>query len=194
MANQGPYYAPGAYIGEVIAQGLTKNENTNNTQFVLRVKILGKPDASDPESMEPVTYQYERTMWMSITEKTAERVVTDLRKIGYQANSFGPLDPSHAQHESFIGNQVDLYCKHEADQHGQLREKWMISRQGGGMKIAPLEAKDVRALDMLFGKALKNAAPTPPSQRESAMAIATAADDRDRTWDGTTITDDDIPF
>ena len=47
MAN-GPYYEPGVYIGEIIQQGLTKVESSGNTQFVLRFKVIGKPDHFRP--------------------------------------------------------------------------------------------------------------------------------------------------
>lgn len=184
-----PYYEPGAYIGEIVQQGLTK-ASTGNTQFVLRFKVVGKPDPHDAENLIPCA-EYERTIYMTITDKTAEFVVNNLHALGYRAESFGPLDPSHPNHQSFSGQQIEVYCQHEQGQSGDMREKWGISRKPAAIEIKPLEAKEVRQLDMLFGKALKAGAPaaTRQQQRYVPTTEQTAV-----LSDGTEITDDDIPF
>lgn len=170
-----PFYPVGVYIGEITAQALSK-ASTGTTQFVLRFKVLGVPTEDD--SFIPDQHKYERTIYMSITEKTIPYVTEALEKLGYGAGSFGPLDPSHPNHESFVGNQIDLYCKHEADQSGDMREKWQISRGASGIKVVPLEPKEIRELDALFGKSLK-----PKSVNKPVLVE-----------DSTVITDDDIPF
>lgn len=178
-----PFYEPGVYVADIVQQGLTK-AGTGNTQFVLRFKILGKPDPADSSSLIPAA-EFERTIYMTITEKTAERIVENLHQLGYRADSFGPLDPSHAGHQSFVGQQIEVYCKHEADQSGNPREAWQLNRQSAAIEIKPLEPKEVRQLDMLFGKALKGG----PRQIQTRTPTQAAVLD-----DNTFITDDDIPF
>lgn len=172
-----PFYPVGVYVGEVTAQALSK-ASTGTTQFVLRFKVLGTP--TDDGGFFPDAHQYERTIYMAITEKTIGFVTEALEKLGYGAGTFGALDPSHPNHESFVGNQIDVYCKHQADQSGELRERWQLSRGSAGIKVVPLEPKEVRELDALFGKNLK-------AKQKVSQPVPVATD-------GTEITDDDIPF
>ena len=141
--------------------------------------------------MHPVA-EFERTIYMVITEKTAQFIVENLHKLGYRAESFGPLDPSHAAHQSFVGQQFDAYCKHEPDQSGNIRERWQISRGSATVEIKPLEAKDVRKLDMLFGKTLKAGSPSAP--RQTQAKTTQPASQEAVLSDGTYIDDSDIPF
>lgn len=178
MANSGPFYDIGVHVGEVISQGLTK-ANTGTPQFILRVKILGIPEG---ETYSTHRTQYERSIYMALTEKTMQYVVPKLQQLGFTGQSISQLDPSHPHHQSFVGNQVDLWCAHENDTKGGVREKWSISRPQSEMQITPLDSKQVRELDSLFGKALGKSAPS---------EVATKSNSRD---DSLEITDDDIPF
>lgn len=180
----GPFYEPGVFVANIVQQGLTK-ASTGNTQFILRFKIVGKPDPADSNALIPAA-EYERTIYMTITEKTAERVVENLHHLGYRAESFGPLDPSHPSHQSFVGQQIEVYCKHEPDQSGNMREKWQLNRLPTAIEIKPLEAREVRQLDMLFGKALKGGAAPVTRQTYNQPSVSVI--------DNTEITDDDIPF
>lgn len=180
----GPHYQAGNYLGEITQQGLSKAK-TGNTQFVVRVKVLGCPTGDGQYAPDP--FQYERTIFLTITQNTIDFVSETLEYLGYDRQGFGPLDPSHPQHQSFIGKQVDLYCTHENDQSGNPREKWRISRNGGSkaLELTPLNQKELRELDALFGRNLRSgsskAAPTPTTNRQTSPATPE-------------ITDDDIPF
>lgn len=179
MSNA-PFYAPGNYIAEVTAQALGK-AGTGTPQFVLRFRVLGKPDPKDETNYIPVQ-ENERTMFRSITEKTIQYVTEDLEQLGYPANGFGPLDPNHPNHHSFVGQQIDVYCKHEKDQQGDLRERWQLSRGPGALKVEPLDNKGVRELDALFGKSLQASLPKTKPAPRAATASASG------------ITDEDVPF
>ena len=180
MSSNRPYFAQGVYVAEITQQGLSKAQ-TGNMQIVLRCKILGVP--TNDGSYQPEVNQYERTVYLTITDKTIDFIADALENLGYEGDGFGPIDPSHARHQSFVGKQVDLYCKHEKDQSGVLREKWQLNREVGGLKVEAVESKEVRKLDQLYGKSLKRnssrATPLPP--------VAAAVK-------GPEITDDDIPF
>lgn len=179
MSN-GPFYDIGLHVGQVTSQALTK-ASTGTPQFVLRVKVMGFPDGE--VSYAPHKQQYERSIYMAITEGTAGFVIDTLECMGYNEGTFGPLDPASSAHHSFVGQQINLWCKHEQNQKGQWQEKWSVSRPRPQQEFTPIDKKDIRQLDSLFGKALKQRGPSskPP------MGAGKKLDD------GTFITDADIP-
>lgn len=185
MASR-PFYEQGNYVGEVVQQALGE-ASTGTPQFVLRVKVLGKPDPGDPSSFVPVQ-QYERTIFCSITANTIGFFTEQLQALGFTGSSFAQLDPSSAGFQNFTGRQLDLYCKHEPDNKtGDLREKWQISSSSRKpLEITPLSSKKTRELDSLFGKALKGPSVNSPRQQPPTPQYATAG--------AMEITDDDVPF
>lgn len=186
MSNA-PYYEPGAYVGEVVEQGIAKAKSTGTPQFVLRVRVIGKVDPKDASGYQPVT-ENERSIYRAITDKTVEYLMEDLKALGFTGASFAELQPGHLHHQSFVGNQIDLYCKHEPDLNGQMRERWNIDR--GAPKIESLDAKGMRELDSMFGKHLRAANPTPAKPKP--VAKPQQQDDGPAPFGD--ITDDDIPF
>lgn len=183
----GPFYEIGNYIGEVTAQALGK-ASTGTPQFVLRFRVLGKPDPSDPGSFTPVQ-EYERTIYRAITPNTIDYVVQDLEKLGYERGGFGALDPSHQDHQSFVGMQIDVYCKHENNAKGDLGEKWQLSRGASGLKVDPIDSKGVRELDALFGKSLKAKLPKTSSVAKPQPVMAGGPPPFSEE-----VTDEDVPF
>lgn len=179
------FYQPGNYVGEVKEQRLGETK-TGKPQLVIRFKVLGTP--LDDGEYAPVSVQYDRTIYMVITEGTMPYVADKLKRLGYAGKGFGPLDPDHANHQSFVGQMIDVWCKHEADQEGNAREKWDIARGPSALNVNPLPSKKVRELDALFGKSLL----APDS--ESTPAHKSNHSGPDTVLAGTEITDDDIPF
>jgi len=181
-----PHYAMGRYVCEVLAQAMSETQ-TGKPQFVLRFKILGTPDAKNPENYVPDSAQYERTFYRVITEGTIEYFTADLHALGFDGDSFKLLDPATLGFYDFKGQIIDMICNHEDNQDKTgKREKWGIARKAGEFAPKPLEPKKVRDLDNLFGKHLKSlkpngtpvvAAPNPPAT-QSAPAIS----------------DEDVPF
>jgi hypothetical protein len=180
MPSNGPFYEVGVHVAEIVSHSLTK-ASTGNKQLVMRVKILGIPDG---DSYAPHRYQYERTIFWTITEKTVPFIVEKLQTLGFQGTQFSQLDPAHPDHISMKGQQVDLWCKHEPGQDGEMRERWDISNSGLAREVAPLNAKETRELDALFGRALSGGKvkPAKPPVNE------------DEEYQEVGITDDDIPF
>jgi len=173
MAN-GPFYSVGLHVGEITKQGLSKT-STGKPQFVLGVKILGQPSA---DGVVPWQQQYERTVYMVLTDKTIDFATENLKRLGFTGTSLSQLDPSNATFQSFKGNQVELWCKHEPDQQGQMRERWQVSNGGiNAISGDPLDQREMRQLDTLFGRALRTGTPPSPS-----------------AYTNTEITDDDVPF
>lgn len=178
----GPFYDEGLHVAEIVSHGLTK-ASTGNKQFVMRVKILGIPEG---DTYLPHRYQYERSIFWTITENTMAFVVEKLQTLQFQGTQFSQLDPSHPKHISMKGQQVDLWCKHETGQDGVLREKWDVSKGSGGVTrpLEQLSAKETRELDALFGKALLGGKPV---ARVAAAKVTTMEEELG-------ITDEDVPF
>jgi hypothetical protein len=137
---------------------------------------------------------------MSLTEKTVEFVVEQLQSIpGFSCDSLDQLDPENPRAIDLKGTQVDLWCKHEKDQKGELRERWNISSPRE-IVTEKLNSKEIRQLNTLFGKALKKSAPAPktaakstPVKQQSDEPPIDSYDDVN-TQEGVEITDEDIPF
>ncbi len=192
MANAtGPYYDIGLYVGVVQSQAVTK-ASTGTPQFTMRVKILGYPEGN---TYVPVDKQYERTIYMAITEKTVPFVTETLKAMDYKGSSFSQLDPGHPNHVSFVGEQVTLWCGHKPDAQGNLRESWMVSKP---REIEALPDRELRKLDALFGKALKSTSPAKvatPARNDADDGFIRDEDiPSNMLEDGLEITDDDIPF
>lgn len=187
----GPFYGEGVHVVQITKQGLTK-ASTGTPQFVLSAKILGAPTGDG--GYLPHQQQYERTLYMALTENTMQYVMPKLETLGFQGSSMGQLDPSHPSHQSFVGGQVDLYCKWENDPKGGQREKWQIST-GPGSLGDPLDQREVRQLDALFGRMLKPAHGGPVAvQAQRDHKPASGQYFPPPHTDETQITDDDIPF
>jgi hypothetical protein len=178
-----PHYAEGIHLGQITQQGLSK-AGTGTPQFFLRFKVLGELNGDNYDTHKQ---QYERTIFMALTPKTVEFVQGALETLGYEHNTFGPLDPANAQHQSFVGQQQDFYCQHERSfkDPNDWVEKWSLSRkmETKALSVEALSSKEVRQLDSLFGAALKGkkqAEPVRPSRVDNIHDVG--------------ITDDDIPF
>lgn len=178
MPETRPFYDEGLHVGEIISHQLTK-ARTGTNQLVIRVKILGVPNE---QNYIPHAYQYERSIFWSLTEKTVPFVVDKLKRLHFEGHP-SQLDPSSSDPISLKGHQVDLWCSHEPGLNGGIRERWDVA---GQMSIAqraitPLSSKEMRELDMLFGKAFSS----PNKERAAAPTL---------TMNNPEITDDDIPF
>lgn len=172
-----PYYEVGVHVGRVIQQALTES-NGGTPQFLLRVKVLGRGLADG--SYEPHGQQFERSIYLPLTEKTLEWVVPQLQAIGFTGRSIAQLDPDHPQAHSFVGQDIDLYCGRD-EYKGVEKEKWGISSGPKEFVSKTLDPKALRKLDALFGKALGS----------KAVPVKPTAPDVE---DDTEITDEDIPF
>jgi hypothetical protein len=180
MAN-GPYYPEGAYVGEIMKQGFGETSN-GNPQFFITCQVIGYPDKNNPDNLVPFpsnVKSYERTIFRVINEKTIDFAIEDLQQLGFEGTSFRELDPSSPNHQSFVGNMVDLYCKHESYE-GKVNERWQLSRPLGSLEVKPLESTKLRQLDTLFGAALREkqraAGKTPkPATQTLAQTLATGS-------------------
>lgn len=180
------FYDEGSHVAEIIQQALTE-ANTGTAQLLLRVKILGTPDGDG--SYTPHRNQYERSMYLALTEKTLPFVTESLEAIGYTGNTLSQLDPQHIDCISLVGKQIDLWCKHELYQ-GNEKERWQISNRRE-IETKPVSSKGLKNLDLLFGRQ-KRAGGTFNTQ--SSAAGTQTAQRHAPAQANEEITDDDIPF
>lgn len=189
-----PYYPVGKYACQVTGQALGQ-ASTGNPQFVLRFKVLGKVDPANPDNFIPAEQQYERTHYRSITEKTIDFFVEDLKTLGFQGASFKELDPNQPVHHTFVGMDVDMWCSHNKAQDGSDREQWGIARVGGSdFKVDPLDPKKVRELDNLFGKNLRALSGDKPPSTPRQQAAAAPKNGTPEPAAAFAAGDEDVPF
>jgi hypothetical protein len=145
--SKGPYYPPGPYRAVVIQQAMSEAK-TGTPQFVLRFRVLESLSPAVPE-----VEQFERTMYLPITDGTISFFFEKLQRLGFYGQSFKQLDPEEEGHHSFIDQEVEVYCKHDS-YNGVVSEKWDVSKGAG--EFTPINPKSLRDLDNKYGKQLKS--------------------------------------
>jgi hypothetical protein len=179
------YYQQGLYRCIGIGQGFNES-STGTPQFLLNFKVMAISVNGEYESLEQ---QYDRTSYMALTANTQSFVVEGLRRLGFDGASLTLLNPTTANFHDFAGQEFEMWCKHDS-YNGKPNEKWSPGRGASEFKIEkPLEAKKLRDLDNLFGKALK-ATGAPASNKLRPVAVHDVPQPQ---W-SEPITDDDVPF
>src|ERR1700761_5730230 len=188
-----PFYDQGPYIGHVLSQALTEAK-TGTAQFLLRVKIIGEPDGEGGVTEFAGNQQYERSIYLPLTEKTLEPgkgwVLDALSALNFEGDSLAELDPSHPRCHSFVGQDIPLYCSHRDSQDGGTQENWSVSRQREVITAA-VDPKKIKKLDALFGKA-KRASGASAVKAQPIRSAGSQSDNND--YADQEITDEDIPF
>lgn len=155
------FYEQGRYICRITDHGLSESSKKGTPFVFIKVRPISylAPGTHEPES---VSQSFERTINKYLTDKTVENVARDLRNIGFDGDSFAQLDRGNDNAVNLTGQDVECYCEIETftDQNGQTKEKetWNIAFT---FEMKPIDAKAVRSLDAMFGKALKNAPKKP---------------------------------
>lgn len=184
----GCYFAAGRYWGKLIAQGMGESKEKKTPFFAATFEIVGKVDLAKPDGDLLDCPNGQRTIYLYITDKTVDRVIEDLKALGYDKPAFRFLDPETPGFVDLSGREIGLYCTHE-EYDGKFREKWGIHRDGAGPKIEPLDQKGLKALDNLFNKQLKALA----VPAEPAKAADPATNHAPETVPPG-VPDDEIPF
>jgi hypothetical protein len=151
----------GLYVGEIAEQGM-EFAKSGNPQIVLKTRVLSKVNSDG--TYEAVPGAVERTIWMTLTDKTVGFVSKDLQAVGF----YGP--PSRIQLDGddpcdIRGKEVKLWCKQETGLDGQQRERWSISRPREARPVTPVTTMDASRIDAAFGDAFSS---TPAGETETA--------------------------
>jgi hypothetical protein len=170
-----PHYEKGRYKATVTAQGFSESKEKKTPYLFLEVAPFEALGASVlPEKI------YRREIKRYVTEKTINRLIEDLRGIGWNGTKLSELDPSNPSHHSFIDQEIEVDCDHDGE-FDRFDLAYEPSTQAESMP--GIASK----LDKLYGKALVAAAPAKkatPKPAAAAVPEGVPADDGD----------DEIPF
>ena len=183
-----PFFDQGVFKTKITAQRLELSSKKRTPTFVLEHQPFAKIDTAEPGRQEtPVTGggQYPEKIRMYITEGTIDRVVKALRTMGFPGQNFSDLDPGNPGYYDLVGTEVEVVNSH--DEHdGKTRDQWQIATGSGSIITMP--AQDLRNLDALFGKNLRDA-PKVAQQQDSSEPTTQPASNTE-----TKETGDDLPF
>lgn len=129
---------------------------TGTAQIVIAFTPLGRIDPADPEGQLISCPDWERTIFRSITDKTIDWVLKDLAVLHYTHETFDYLSTDHPQYDPLRGIDFQATCEHQMYE-GKQQERWQIAHAGGSVVVKLLDPKDIRKLNALFGKQLKEA-------------------------------------
>jgi hypothetical protein len=181
------YYQKGLHVGECIAQWMGQSDNDKKTPyFALKFMILARVEGDREIAVE----QNERSVYLYLSEKALDMTTDVLAFLGYEKDSLRFLDPAAPNYHSFAGKKCDLWCKVE-EYNGDTKEKWSISMPLD-RQITPIDDKELRRLDALFGKSIKGKrSPQAESTRQEPAPTAVAERQERATAPPP---GDDIPF
>lgn len=140
----------GLYKGTVVGQALSR-ASTGNFTFTLDVKVTKKAaDLQDwANGEEPLEPALKRTLFLTITGNTKDRILADLKFIGYDRKNLAStaLIPGNPDSFDFTGRDVPLRVE-PSEYNGKTRERWNIDRNQRGKKLTP---EDTSQFDTMFG-------------------------------------------
>jgi hypothetical protein len=193
MAN-GTFYDEGLHVATVIDQALTESKEKHTPCLVLLVKILGEPGV-DPATFVPHDKQYERSIYMYITKATMPFFTETLKTLGFEGTKITQLDKEEPGSHSFVGDQINVWCKHEDDLEGNQRERWQVSRAPQLLQVPPINKKAGRELDSMFAAALRdNRGPKTKVAQDRGGDPGITDADLPGNMQGDNIDDSDLPF
>ncbi len=162
------YYSNGRYLGRITDQALGRSKIKGTPEIAIQFEVRGGIDPADPEGELLSAPIGRRTVYLYITDGTYEYVLRDLATLGFDGDSFNKLDPQVLGYCDLTGKEVEFECRSEIYE-GEEREKWSVARDTT-LRSIPLDAKDVRELDALYGKELKKQAKKAPKETSPAQA------------------------
>lgn len=169
--------APGDFSGTIVDHKIG-SAGTGNKQLVFTCNVTHELDEEGNKIAlnTPLT----RTVFRTITGNTVNRLVQELRLLGYQGNGFSQLDKESCDAQDFIdlsGTEVELRCS-ENNYKGNQNERWDFRFEGlsQGVNVQRAAAEEVRALDAEFADMFSSipAAPKADPAKNTKPAAAAA--------------------
>jgi|SRR5579864_1935783 len=162
----------GKYRGKIRDYGVFHSTagNQHPTVFVT-FETIGQYDPSTGQIVE--CPRVTRTYNKAITPNTIDWLLSDLKAIGYDRDSFTYLDPEVPGAVNLFGRELDVVCEHESYE-GAVRERWSIYREPSRKKLAPeelaqLDAQYAPRLKKASGNDTSVAAPAPVSNTSDEL-------------------------
>ncbi len=193
------YKNGGVYWGKIFSNKLGKTKN-DKPQFILQFEILGEVNPQNPDGELLACPQNERTVFQVLTAQTIDWFAERLALLGFEGDRISRLDMDAPGGFNFEGKELAFFCEHDT-YNGKTRERWSISTGKKSLEIVPMDAKDLRALDNLFGRNLKASAPntasTPTARQRTQQTVSQAAQVEHKRFDqdiNAQLNEDGIPF
>jgi len=134
---------PGTYIAAITNHRLAETRQNQVAHVALDVVLQGRIDPAKPTADPIPCPSTARTVMLWLTEKAAERTVSDLKAVGWKGTKLSQLDLPSDDSASMVGTVIYVTCY--LDQDGdKIRENWSIARQRESLsakRIAELEDK-----------------------------------------------------
>ena len=143
------FYKAGLHVGECTGQFMGQSDNENKTPyFALKFCIVARVEHEQEHNVQ----SSERTVYLYLSQKALPMTTEVLDFLGYDKDSLKFLNPDYQGFFDFTGKRCDLWCKIEEYQ-GDTKEKWSVSTPR--KPVTPIDDKELRRLDSLFGKAIR---------------------------------------
>lgn len=142
--------AEGIYRAKVLNKkdswGLTKAK-TGNYQFFIKVQVTGK-HSEDAEEIDESAGPLVRTLYLPITDKTKDRVLGELKTIGYDRPTLQSkaIVPGSSESLNFADRECLVRCEHN-DYNNKVSEKWNLHRER-----EKLPEEDLSQFDSMFDR------------------------------------------
>jgi hypothetical protein len=154
---------PGRYRGRIRDYGVTQSQAGQQLPTVfIAFDLIGQYDPTTGELQSCPANT--RTYFKSVSARTIDWLLSDLRAIGYDSPGLEFLDPETPGAANLFHREIDVVCDHETYQ-GQTRERWSIFREQrreriGRDALARLDAQFADQIRRVLGTT-QSAAPAP---------------------------------
>ena len=128
----------------IVAQGFCTSKKKETPGFYLVIK--------------PGEYERTITWWLPDGDEAAiDRLFAGLETLGYAGESFAQLESTTPGFFDFSQLQISCECKHQnaTDGSGKVYEQWQLPFANTN-EVTPLDADQIRRLDTLFGRSMKD--------------------------------------
>ena len=176
-----PQYTAGTYSARVVSQQLAKNQRTGNYQVI--IKFEPQEILNPGGEWQPIHDAEQRTMYLSVTDRSAQLTVDKLAYLGLYFDDWWQVDQDSDNCVSIIGMPITLNCRMDTYE-GRVRERWDVPL--GGADVVSLDRSEADILNAQFGglrpsrgKAESAADNAPPkhTKRRGEAATASGSDD-----------------
>lgn len=142
----------GKYRGRITDYGVTQSLAGQKLPTVfVTFELVGRYDPETGE-VEPCSPE-SRTYFKSISPRTIDWLLADLKTIGFDKPGLEYLDPEAPDAADLFGREIDIVCQHET-YDGRDRERWSIHRERTREKI---NRQSLARLDAQFSEKIRRA-------------------------------------
>tara|TARA_R110000824_G_scaffold373945_2_gene564393 strand:- start:414 stop:962 length:549 start_codon:yes stop_codon:yes gene_type:complete len=172
-------YQPGYYDAVIIDQDVAANARTGNPQIVLEIEPMRWSSFDGKVNDEPCSQNWSRRVYMTLTDKTKDMVVTNLRNLGFGGSDFS--DIKNKKDEAgcrLLGVQGRFKMEFWQKDDGTQSESWsLVSSRRQDSERRPIEEVDSKVLlemDANFSSALAKVPAKAVAKTEPEPAADTA--------------------